>query len=927
MLGRASEASLVESLVRDARGGLSGSLLVSGEPGIGKTALLAHARTAAEGALVLEATGAEGESHLAFAGLADLLAPLFARIDELPDAQGAALRGALALGPPVPGDRFTAYAATLSLLAAGADVRPLMCILDDAHWLDAESLDAVQFAARRLGAEDIAILMGAREGLNARVDGSPLPRLRLEGLGRADSAALIAEHASSPPAPDVLAALVRGARGNPLALVELATALSPRQLAGIEPLPDPLPVGPYLQDALLRPVLALPEATRRALVVLSADDGTTGFLAAALAAEGLTIADLERAERAGVVGIGPTRAMFSHPLVRAAVYQAAEAPERRRAHRAHAASAAAIGESALDRRAWHLALAATGPEEAAAAELEAAALRATARNGHAAACEALEAAARLSPDVRERGRRLLASGQGALAAGEFVRAGRLFDEVAALDADPAQALEALVGRGYVETFGGSARRAVDLLVAAAERLEAQSPAGAAALLIQASVPCAMLTDLRRSASLAERATALAASAPPPVAAMADVAGAVVSTFSGRPAEASPESMAELSRSVAAGDPISFVWLQGSFQALMLMERYDEALAGLDEVVRAARQRSTPSVLPLPLFTRAEVRRRTGRVDLALADAAECVRLAEDTGQETASGLGRFTIAALDAVRGRAEACRAGAAEMIAACARTEAESLLLFADYALGMLALGAGDLDGAVEHLGSADRRRREGGGFHHPLMDAYEQDLAEALIRLGRPADAAEVLATLDAEARSTATRWPAAAVARCRGLMAADDEFEEHFAEALALHARTPTPFERARTELCLGERRRRARRVRDARAPLAASLETFEALGADPWAESARRELRAAGARPRRAPAAESDDLTPQELQVALIVAEGATNKEAASALLLSPKTVEYHLAKVYAKLGVRSRAQLARRMTSGAVSPLGPGQPD
>jgi hypothetical protein len=218
--------------------------------------------------------------------------------------------------------------------------------------------------------------------------------------------------------------------------------------------------------------VALPVATRRALVVLSADDGTTGFLAAALAAEGLTIADLEPAERAGVVGIGPTRAMFSHPLVRAAVYQAAEAPERRRAHRAHAASAAAIGESALDRRAWHLALAATGPDEAAAAELEAAGLRATARNGHAGACEALEAAARLSPEVRERGRRLLASGQGALAAGDFVRAGRLFDEVAALDADPAQALEALVGRGYVETFGGSARRAVDLLVAAAERLEA-----------------------------------------------------------------------------------------------------------------------------------------------------------------------------------------------------------------------------------------------------------------------------------------------------------------------------------------------------------------------------------------------------------------------------------------------------------------------
>ncbi|HEX2503106.1 MAG TPA: AAA family ATPase, partial [Miltoncostaeaceae bacterium] len=261
MLGRAREASLVESLIGDARGGVSGSLLVSGEPGIGKTVLLAHARGAGEGALILEATGAEGESHLPFAGLADLLRPVLGHLDELPEPQAAALRGALALGPPVPGDRFTTYAGTLSLLAAAADRGAVVCIIDDAHWLDAESVEAVQFVARRLGAEGIAILLGARDGISERIDASPLPRLRLGRLNAADSVALLTRHSVVEPAPAVAQALDAGAGGNPLALIELAESLTPGPLTGADPSAQVAPNATLLPPYRIAPGATVGHAT------------------------------------------------------------------------------------------------------------------------------------------------------------------------------------------------------------------------------------------------------------------------------------------------------------------------------------------------------------------------------------------------------------------------------------------------------------------------------------------------------------------------------------------------------------------------------------------------------------------------------------------------------------------------------------------
>lgn len=918
MLGRQTEVSLVEGLIRSARSGSSGALVLTGAPGIGKSAVLAHARRFAGGDRVLATTAVEAEARLPFAGLADLLAPVIDRIGELPDPQARALRGALALGPPAPGDRFHAYAATLSLLAAAAADGPVVCLVDDAHWLDAESLEAIAFAARRLEAEGIAVIIAAREAPGTGTQSAALPRHRIRGLDPEDAVALIEARAALTPAPAVTRRLVGAAGGNPTALIELAAHLSPAQLAGREPLPDPLPVGEDLGRALLAPTLALPPETRRALLVLSADDGAGDLLAFALDGHGLAMSHLEPAERGGLIVVGPSRTDFSHPLVRAAVYASAAPPERRRAHRVLAAAAARLGDAhALDRRAWHLAMAATGADEAVAAELEEAAARAARRSGYAVASDALETAARLTPEARERGRRLLESARLALAAGGEPRAGMLLQQVVGLDADRAQVTDAVILQGHVETFAGSARRAIDMVVAAADRDAAVAPADAASLLVQAILACHLRADIRLGTALAERAVALAAGAPPAVAARVEAAAAATSTYAGRVRAVSARSARELDRQAEAGDRLGTSWAVSRLHVMVITERYAEAEAGLDAIVGGAREHGRTSALAFPLTVRADLRMRVGPLEGAVADAEEAIRLADETDQRVAAAYAAATLARVEALLGRPERCQAAADRALDAVGRSDAEVLRLHAGSALGHLALSRGEFALALAHLVPVAARAREGGVLH-PLFIPFRQDLVEARIRLGQSAEAAADLDDIEARAARAGALWAVAAAARCRGLMAGEDDHEGHFASAMELHARSATPLQRARTELCLGERRRRARRVRDARGPLARALETFEALGAQLWAEWARRELRAAGSRPREPRAAPIQTLTPQELQVALAVSRGATNKEAAAALLISPKTVEHHLGRVYAKLGVHTRAALAHRLSRAAT---------
>ncbi|MGD9573514.1 MAG: AAA family ATPase [Thermoleophilia bacterium] len=923
MLGRATETALLDDLIAGAREGRSGALVVSGEPGIGKTALLGHARGRADasGLRVLACTGSEAETHLAFAGLSDLLAPLTGLIDDLPAPQADALRGALALGPPVPGDRFTAYAGAFAVIAAAAERAPLLVLADDAHWLDGETAEALLFTARRIEVEDVAIVLGVREGTGSALeDAAGVGRLRLAGLEERAAAALLAGHAPVRPDPAVAAALVEGAAGNPLALVELAGALAPGQLTGADPLPDPLPVGAHLARGLLRPVEALPPATRRALLVAAADDGADeGRLLRALAVVGLDGADLQPAVLTGVLrpraGGGLT---FRHPLLRAAVYGDAEAPDRRAAHRAHATAASQAGAAALDREAWHSALAATGPDEHVAAALERSGGGAAARTAYAAATEALDASARLSPDPAERHRRLIAASQAAVAAGMFGRAADALDRVIG---DPEATREhlaaALPARGFVEAWGGSSRRAIEMLVAAADRMEDAAPPVAAYLLAQAVLPAHMRGDLKLCRELCARAVPLAEGAADGLWVYVDAAHVATNVSSGLGGEVSAESERILTAAAAAGDPMAHIWAGQMGYVRLHVEDYAGADATYRAFIASARQGNTPSLLPLPLAELGELYIRRGRFTEALASTAEAAELAEETGQLGVRGFALGVLAHAEALLGRAEDCLVHAAAALDDIGVHEGESLRIYADAAAGLLALGTGNLETARKYLEQA-REHADTAAPFNPLLVAWPQDLIETCIRMGDLPSAERHLAPLEAAAARAPAPSPKASVARCRGMLAGDDDFEALFAQALALHDAAGRPFERARTLLCLGERRRRARRARDAREALASALETFARLGAEPWVARARDELLAAGGSAGEAPAGVARLLSPRELQVALAVAEGATNREAATALLISPKTVETHLARAYEKLGVHTRAELAARMADGRV---------
>ncbi len=923
MLGRATETAHLDDLIAGAREGRSGAVVVSGEAGIGKTALLDHARGRAElsGLRVLACTGSEAETHLAFAGLSDLLAPLTGLIDDLPPPQADALRGALALGPPVPGDRFTAYAGAFAVLAAAAERSPVLVLADDAHWLDGESAEALLFSARRLDAEDVAIVLGVREGTGSALEDAPgVGRLRLGGLEERAAAALLAGHAHTAPDPAVAAALVAGAAGNPLALVELAGALGPGQLAGTEPLPDPLPVGAHLARGLLRPLEGLPDATRRALLVAAADDGADeGRLVRALAVVGLERADLRPAQRIGALRARPGSGglTFRHPLLRAAVYADAEAPDRRAAHRAHARAAAQAGAAALDREAWHRALAATGPDEEVASALERSGGGAAARTAYAAATEALEAAARLSPDPSERGRRLVATSQAAVAGGMFARAAAALDRVIGdADADPEQLAAALPARGFVEAWGGSSRRALEMLVAAADRMEASAPPVAAYLLAQAVLPAHMRGDLARARELTARAAPLAEGAPPEMRMLIDAAASATEVSSGFGGHVDEEGAALLASAAAGGDPIAHIWAGQMGYVHLHLEQYEDAARIFGTFIAAGRARNAPSLLPQALAELAVVHVRRGRFPAALAAAAEAADLAEQTGQLGGRGFALGVLAEVEALLGREEDCRAHAAAVLDHIAVHEADCLRIYSAYAPGVLALGLGDLEGARRHLEQA-REHAEASMPVNPQLVTWQQDLVETCIRVGdRPAAEGHLRILEGAAARAPAPS-PRAAALRCRGMLAPDDAFEALFAEALALQDPDVRPFERARTLLCLGERRRRARRARDAREALAEALGVFARLGAEPWAARARDELLAAGGSAGEAPTGVASLLSPRELQVALAVAEGATNREAATALLISPKTLETHLARVYEKLGVHTRAELATRLAGTA----------
>jgi DNA-binding CsgD family transcriptional regulator/tetratricopeptide (TPR) repeat protein len=914
LVGRDEERRRIDSLIAAAREGRGQVLVLLGEAGIGKSALLRYAESQAAGFTMLRASGTESESELAFAGLADLLRPLLGELDVLPAPQAVALGSALALGPSVPGDRFAVGTATLGLLSRAAEAAPVAALVEDAHWLDQPSLAALLFVARRLQAEDVLMIFSAREeeGPAATFDG--LGTLCVRGLDTPAASRLLAL-AAEPMSASVAARVRAAASGNPLALLEMPTMLTDAQRSGTEAIDEPLAVGPGLARAYQRHVATLSDEAQAGLLVAAVSDrDDLEPVTRAMRRMGLGQPALEEAEDAGFVALGAGRLIWRHPLVRAAVHHGASPSARRSAHRALAEALEGQGEA--DRQAWHLAAAALGNDEAAAQALERSGVSARLRRGSAAAARAFERAASLSVEPEDRARRLHEAALDLLSTAEPGRAGQLLAEALGLTKDALRRADIQRARALADLFRGPAEVNIETLTTEADLVEPLDPERATLMRGDACVACTMTGNVRKTLDLAARTLETARRVGPQAIALSECMLANGLILAGKTGDARSHLVA--ARDVFKRDglppaPFLVQLIQALGHSAMWLEEYDEARRFLNEVVRSARDQSAAGGLAFPLSCLSEIEYRTGRWTDAYALATESERIATEAGERNELSFSLVCLARIEAASGRENECRAHVLQALDISRELGSGSIEVYARATLGLLELGLGHPDRAVLHLESL-ARLVERFQLADPNVVQWASDFVEALVRAGYTAAAQAALLTFERQALATEHRWALGESARCRGLLADDAHFEECFAEALHWFGGDAAVFERDRTLLCLGERRRRARHIGQAREALVAALAGFEQLGAQPWIKRTRRELRAAGARLGPLTEQPIQRLTPQELQVALAVTAGATNREAAASLFLSPKTVDFHLGKVYRKLDVRSRSELAAFMT-------------
>jgi DNA-binding CsgD family transcriptional regulator len=897
--GREADCAAVSGLIDAARVSRSGVEVVRGEPGVGKTALLAYAADQARGLPLLRGTGVESEVNLPFAALHQLLYPVLGRLPALPAPQAAALGGAFGITPGRSDDPFLVAVAVLTLLADVAGETGLVCLVDDAQWLDQSSADVLVFTARRLNAEGIVLLFAARDGEQHAFAAPGLPERRLAGLDPRSAAALLDEAA---PGLDrqVRTHLVEHTAGNPLALLELPALLNPGQRAGAEPLPEPLPVGRTLQRIFAERVRRLPAATQRLLLVVAAEETgnlTTVLRATADAGDGLDA--LDAAERSGLIGVHDGRVRFRHPLVRSAVYQGATFSARRDAHRALAGILQ--GADDADRRAWHRAAAAVDHDDDVAASLEESADRARVRGGVAAAADALARAAELTSSDAERGRRLLAAAQDAWLAG---RRDRAADLLAAADAIPLgvaqQALAKQLG-GLIELRRGVPERAYRLLVDGAAPVLDRDPHTALETLVLAGEAASVIGDPALVGEVGRLALQATPGTSPDDVLMARMLGGMAVALTGDSAGGTA-----MLRDVVAGarsfrEPAKLLW---AARAAWYLGDLDVALSLLTRGADNARASGAIGMLSSMLDRVASMQAVAGRAAEAEAAADEGLELAGEFGLDAGNALS--SLALVGAIRGDEEACRSAAARAHALAEARRLRIVEAAADWALGLLELGLGRPGQAFDKLITLAAP-----AGHPGILLWAVPDLVEAAARSGRPEDCRAVLERFARWVTAGGLAVPAAALSRCRGLLAEGDAAIEHFTAALGHDRRAGRPLERARSELSLGEALRRRRRRTEARKHLRDALATFELIGAAPWAERARTELRASGESARRRDPSTVQTLTPQEMQIARFAGAGDSNSDIAAKLFLSRRTVEYHLRKAYIKLDITSRADLAK----------------
>ena len=859
---------------------------------------------------VLRAVGIEAESELAFAALHQLVRPILDLLTHLPEPQSSALAGALGLSRVSVQDRFLIGVGVLTLLAEAAEDVPLVCLVDDAQWLDRPSADALTFAARRLEAEGVALLFAARDGELRRFEAPGLGELRLTRLG-ADAGALLAEHAPVALSTEVQGRLVENARGNPLTLIELAGLLSAEQLAGRAPLPDTLPQSAELERVYLERARALPPAAQALLLLVAADD--TGSLATvfdAAATLGVQPDALEPADAAGLVRAFDGGVEFRHPLVRSTLYRDATFAQRQAAHRALAG--VFDTEQDADRRAWHRAAASPGPDEEVAGELEQAARRARHRSGFAAAARALERAAELSSSDEARGRRLVAAAENAWLAGGPEQALALLDRADGLVARLRVRADVSHLRGTIGLRCGVPSDAATILAAGAAEVAPVAPAKAIEMLVEAAQAASYAGDAAQIVEFGRRASALLDDDDPDERFTVDVIVGIGSLLAGDAASGVPLLREALALAAGFQDPGRLVHA-GACAGYLGEEATEHELYG--RAVARARETGAVAMLPyvLEFFARAEA--VDGRYAAAAAHASEGLDLARETGQQNSVCHLHASLALIAALRGRADECRSHAADALKLATARGLGYQAALADWALARLDLSLGKPEEALVRLAAL---AAAGPGEGHPFVKLVSTpELVEAAVRANEPGTAQAALVEFDRFARETAPPWTLALVARCRGLLSAGGAAERHFKEALRLHGEGARPFDRpgpssssASSSAATDDARRRG--------CTCARPSTRSSAWTPPAGPSARASSCGRAARPRASaiPALRTGSRHRNSRSCAF-VAEGSTNKQVAAQLFLSPRTVDHHLRNVFLKLGISSRAELIRGFSGGS----------
>ncbi|WP_329000119.1 LuxR C-terminal-related transcriptional regulator [Kribbella sp. NBC_00709] len=899
LYGRTDDCAVLAGLLGATGGGTSAAVVVRGEAGVGKTALMDWLQQEAvqRGGEVLRCAGVASESHLPFAGLHQLLRPAIHVMPALARLHQEALGGALGLSRRRGVDPFLVGVAALSLLGELAEGRAVTCIVDDAQWLDAPTADVFRFVARRLDAEGVLLVFAVRDPDDGSFEAPGLPEHWLRGLDDGASSALLVDRAPMISA-EVKDRLIEHHAGNPLALIELAPLLTGDQLSGREPLPDPLPMGGGVERLYAARAAGLsPGAQQLLLLAATADTAGLDLVLGASVALGIDSGSLQEAEASGLIAAGHGVVVFKHPLVRSAIHQQSTFLQRRRGHLAMAALL--DDEANADRRAWHLVRAATGPDDQLAVLLEASAERAMARGGPAAAVDRWQWAAEFSRSEVDRARRFLYAAEVAVQAGQPERARQLLALHGALLPDAPSRARALLGA--IEMRHGSPEAAYHLLVEAANDLAAVDPSAALDSLVLAGEAATFLGDPRLTQQVSVLATKLREAGAMVDGSVVDLLVGLSKLFDGNWSEGSRILAGVVDESVVSSE---YDDVLRSGRAAMYLGRLGDARTLYARAVSQARDSSSAGRLAPMLDRLAYIELLLGRLPDAEVHGLEGLRLADDLSLD--AGVGHVSMAMLYAYRGQQTECRAQVRLAMELAESRQLKMVGAGAQAALGLLELGAGRLDEALSALESVGSST----DGHPGILRWATPDLVEAAARSGRPEVCAPAVERLQAWADASGLPIPVAALARCRGLLASGNEAVRYFEDALRADDQDTRPLERARIQLLLGETLRRSRQRAQSRTYLRSAMATFERLGASPWADRAGTELRASGeAVTPRDPSGRAT-LTPQELQIAQYAADGDSNAEIAARLFLSRRTVEYHLAKVYTKTGVTSRRHLA-----------------